>query len=59
MTHKTHFARNFVLVIAFSLAVPLLHASILNNGGSVPPSPLTPGGPLEAMIFGYHHYRNL
>lgn len=49
---KMQFARNFVLVLAFSLAVPLLHASTLSNGGSVAPSPLFPTGILEAMTSG-------
>jgi hypothetical protein len=50
--YKTQFARNFLFVLAFSLAVPLLHASDLTNGGSVPPSPLFPGGILEATTSG-------
>jgi hypothetical protein len=50
--YKTQFARNFLFVLAFSLAVPLLHASVLTYGGSVPPSPLTPGGILEATTSG-------
>jgi hypothetical protein len=49
---KTPFVRGFLLVLAFSLAVPLLHASVLNNGGAVPPSPLFPGGTLEASTSG-------
>ncbi|MGB7555877.1 MAG: PEP-CTERM sorting domain-containing protein [Candidatus Korobacteraceae bacterium] len=49
---KMQFARNLVLVLAFSLAVPMLHASTLSDGGSVAPSPLFPGGILEAMTSG-------
>lgn len=52
MTLKTLFVRKFVFGVALIAAAPLLHASILNNGGSVPPSPLTPGGVLEAMTSG-------
>ncbi len=49
---KTPFVRGFLFVLVFSLAVPLLHASILTDGGSVPPSPLFPGGTLEATTSG-------
>ena len=49
---NTPFVRGFLFVLVFSLAVPLLHASILTDGGSVPPSPLVPGGILEATTSG-------
>src|ERR1700722_18432940 len=49
---KAPFVRGFLLVLAFSIVVPLLHASILTDGGAVPPSPLVPGGILEATTSG-------
>ncbi len=49
---KTPFARGFLLALVFSVAVPLLHASTLGDGGSVAPSPLFPGGNLEATTSG-------
>lgn len=50
--NNTRFASKLVLLVLFCLTVPFASASILNNGGSVPPSPLTPGGPLLAMTSG-------
>ncbi len=49
---KTRFARSFLLALVVSLAAPLLHANPLGDGGSVAPSPLFPGGTLEAMTSG-------
>jgi PEP-CTERM motif-containing protein len=49
---KTPLVRGFLLVLVFSLAVPLLHATVLPAGGSVLPSSLMPGGVLDATTSG-------
>ena len=41
-----------VVLIAFALVLPFAQASVLNGGGSVPPSPLFPAGLQIAMITG-------
>jgi hypothetical protein len=50
--YKTPLARSLLLGLVFTLAAPLLRASILGDGGSVPPSPLFPGGTLLATTSG-------
>ena len=46
------FARYFLVLSAFSLALPLAHAAILGNGDTGPPSFLTPTGTLVASTSG-------
>ena len=45
------FSRLFLL-LAFTLLLPCAQASVLGNGGSVPPSPITPMGPIIATASG-------
>ncbi len=49
---KKQLPANLVGFLALLLLVPLAHASILNNGGSVPSSALFPGGTLLASTSG-------
>ena len=46
------FARHFLVLLAFSLALPLAHAAILGNGDTGPPSFLTPTGTLLISVSG-------
>jgi hypothetical protein len=45
-------ARYFLVLLAFSVALPLAHAAILGNGDTGPPSFLTPSGNLLASLSG-------
>jgi hypothetical protein len=46
------FAHTFLVLLAFSLALPLAHAAILGNGDTGPPSFLTPTGTLLISVSG-------
>ena len=49
---STQLPVKLVCLLAMALLVPLAQASILGNGGSVPPSPLFPTGTLVAWTSG-------
>ena len=48
----TQHLRKLVVLLAFALLLPIAQASVLSGGGSVPPSPLFPGGTLVATTSG-------
>jgi hypothetical protein len=49
---KNRLPAKLVCLLAIALLAPLAHASILGNGGSVPPSLLIPGGTVVASTSG-------
>jgi hypothetical protein len=52
MTRTTNLPVKLVCLLAIALLAPLAHASLLGNGGAVPPSPLFPGGTQVAWTSG-------
>src|SRR5664279_6325858 len=51
-TVKSQMSTKLACLLAFALLVPLAHASVLGVGGTAPPTPLTPSGPILATKSG-------
>jgi hypothetical protein len=49
---KNQLSAKLVCVLAIAMLTPLAHASILSVGGTAPPTPLTPSGPVLATKSG-------